>query len=156
MLTSPDDEGARMPTLRSDLDLLAAARTRIEDAMHRGVVTCSRHDPLSVVAELMARHRIHAVVVAADHPAEPGALWGVVSDLDLVAAASVRNLDEQTAGGTAATALLTVSPRETLQRAAQLMTENAAAHLVVVDPLDGHPVGVISTLDIAAALSSPA
>jgi CBS domain-containing protein len=152
MLTSPDDEGARMPTLRSDLDLLAAARTRVEDAMHRGVVTCSRHDPLSVVAELMARHRIHAVVVAADHPAEPGALWGVVSDLDLVAAASVRDLSEQTAGATAATPALTIAPGDSLQRAAQLMTEHTIAHLVVA-ARDGEPVGVISTLDVVAALA---
>jgi CBS domain-containing protein len=139
-------------TQRSDTDRLAAARARVEDAMHHGVLTCSQHDSLSLVAGLMARHRIHAVVVAADHPAEPGALWGVVSDLDLVAAASVRELSEQTAGATAATSALTIAPGDSLQRAAQLMTEHGIAHLVVV-ARDGEPVGVISTVDVAAALA---
>jgi acetoin utilization protein AcuB len=138
-------------TLRSDTNL-AAARARVEDAMHHGVLTCSRHDSLSLVAELMARHRIHAVVVAAEDHDEPGTLWGVVSDLDLVAAASVRELSEQSAGATAATPALTISPAESLQRAAQLMTEHGTAHLVVVSP-NGKPVGVISTLDVAAALA---
>jgi CBS domain-containing protein len=63
----------------------------------------------------------------------------------------VRDLAEQTAGGTAATSALTVRPDETIQRAAQLMTEHATAHLIVVDE-DRMPIGVISTLDLAAAL----
>ena len=33
------------------------------------------------------------------------------------------------------------------------MVENAQAHLVVVEPDTGQPVGVISTLDVAAALA---
>ena len=46
-----------------------------------------------------------------------------------------------------------VTPTETLERAAQLMTEHATSHLVVVDVGLLRPVGVISTLDIAAALA---
>lgn len=141
-----------MPTVRGDTNRLATARARVEDAMSSGVLTCSRHDSLSLMAELMARHRIHAVVVVADDSAEPRGLWGVVSDLDLVAAASVRDLSEQTAGATAATPALTIAPSDSLQRAAQLMTEHSVAHLVVV-ARDGDPVGVISTLDVAAALA---
>ena len=56
--------------------------------------------------------------------------------------------------GTAATAALMVSPGESLQRAAQLMTEHGTAHLVVVEPASGRPVGVLSTLDVAAALAA--
>jgi CBS domain-containing protein len=129
-----------------------SAAIRVADVMHRGVLTCARDEPLSTVAELMVQHRVHCVVVT-DHPDQAGALWGVVSDLDLVAAASVRGLDDQLAGATAATAALTISPRETLQRAAQLMTEHGTAHLVVVDTTTLRPVGVLSTLDVARALS---
>jgi CBS domain-containing protein len=93
----------------------------------------------------------HCIVVA-DDPGDAESLWGIVSDLDLVAAAGVRDLDDQTAGAAAATAALTVEPGETVQRAAQLMTEHATTHLVVVDAMR-RPVGVISTLDVAAALS---
>jgi CBS domain-containing protein len=118
--------------------------------MHHGVVTCTRDASLSHVAELMASRRVHCIVVT-DDPDDAGSLWGIVSDLDLAAASSVRDLDEQTAGGTAATPALAVEPEETIQRAAQLMTEHGTAHLVVVDPRR-RPVGVISTLDVAAAL----
>jgi CBS domain-containing protein len=118
-------------------------------AMHEGVIACRPDTPLSTVAELMANERVHCVVVA--HSTGRHGLWGVVSDLDLVAAASVRALDEQTAGGSAASPALTVDPGETLQRAAQLMTEHSTAHLIVV--ADGRPAGVLSTLDIARALA---
>jgi CBS domain-containing protein len=127
-------------------------RLRVADVMHRGVLTCSRQTPLSDVAEVMAVRRIHCVVVA-DEEAE--GLWGVVSDLDLVAAACVRELDEQTAGGSAAPPVVTVAPDETVERAAQLITEHATAHLVVVEPDGSRPVGVVSTLDVAAALAGP-
>jgi CBS domain-containing protein len=128
----------------------ASARIEVLSAMHHGVLTCSRDTPLAVVARRMADQRVHCIVVT-EEPAEAGSLWGLVSDLDLVAAASVRDLEEQTAGATAATRALTVTSKETLQRAAQLMTEHATAHLVVVDAAN-RPIGVLSTLDVAAAL----
>jgi CBS domain-containing protein len=122
----------------------------VEAAMHGGVIACGRETPLSDVARMMAEHRVHAIVVL---DADDDELWGVVSDLDLAAAAGVRDLREQTAGASAATPALMVSPAESLRRAAQLMTEHATAHLVVVDPATGRPVGVLSTLDVAHALS---
>lgn len=123
----------------------------VADAMHVGVLTCDRDAPLADVAATMAGERIHCVIVdsGSGERAEP---WGVVSDLDLVAAATVRDLGEQTAGGSAATPLVVVAPSETLERAAQLMTEHGTSHLLVVDPSGRVPVGVLSTIDIAAAL----
>ena len=124
---------------------------RVKDAMHRGVFTCEREDALSEVAATMARELVHCVVVESGS-GEAGPPWGIVSDLDLVAAASVRDLDDQSAGGSAGTPVVTVSPAETLERAAQLMTEHNTAHLIVVDPSEQRPLGVLSTLDIAASL----
>jgi CBS domain-containing protein len=132
---------------------LSSADVRVADATHEGVLTCPRDAPLTTVAELMARHRVHCVVVT-DVPDDLGSLWGVVSALDLAAAASVRDLSEQTAGATAATEALTIAANESLQRAAQLMTEHNVAHLVVVDANALRPVGVLSTLDVAAALGA--
>jgi CBS domain-containing protein len=123
----------------------------VMDAMHRGVFTCEREDSLSEVAATMIRELVHCVVVESGS-GEAGPLWGIVSDLDLVAAASVRDLNDQSAGGSAATPVVTVSPKETLERAAQLMTEHSTAHLIVVDPDEQRPLGVLSTLDIAASL----
>lgn len=142
MRPRPISYGARRPT---------ASQIAVSDAMHRGVVTCSQDTSLLNVAELMARERLHCIVVT-DEAEVASALWGVVSDLDLVAAASVRDLDDQTAGAAAGTEALTIGANERLQRAAQLMTEHATSHLVVVDDARS-PVGVLSTLDVAAALT---
>ena len=133
---------------------LRVAALNVADAMHPGVYACDRDAALTEVAATMARHGIHCVVVESGS-GEGGEPWGVVSDLDLVAAATVRNLDEQTAGGSAATPLVMVSLTETLDRAAQLMTEHGTSHLLVVDPAGRQPVGVLSTIDIATALTPP-
>jgi CBS domain-containing protein len=122
----------------------------VTDVMHRGVFTCEREDSLSEVAATMVRERVHCVVVESGS-GEAGPPWGIVSDLDLVAAAMVRDLDDQSAGGSAGAPVVTVSPRETLERAAQLMTEHNTAHLIVVDSSEQRPLGVLSTLDIAAS-----
>jgi CBS domain-containing protein len=122
----------------------------VGDAMHEGVLSCSADTPLSAVAELMAAHGVHCVVVT---DSSDVGVWGVISDLDLVAASGVRDLDAQSAGGSAATPALAIGPGDTLQRAAQMMTEHAAAHLLVVDEVSGRPVGVLSTLDVARELA---
>jgi CBS domain-containing protein len=128
------------------------ARLRVADAMHVGVISCDRETPLAEVAATMARARVHCVVVESGS-GEAGEPWGVVSDLDLVAAATVRDLDDQSAGGSAAAPVVLIAPDETLERAAQLMTENATSHLLVVEPLSLRPIGVLSTIDVAAALT---
>ena len=125
-------------------------RTTVRDAMHEGVLSCSADTPLSAVAELMAARGVHCIVVTGT---DDLAVWGVISDLDLVAAAGVRDLEAQSAGASAATPALTIHPGDTLQRAAQVMTEHAVAHLLVVDDTSGEPVGVLSTLDLARVLA---
>jgi CBS domain-containing protein len=119
----------------------------VSTAMNHGVITCSRHAPLSDVARLMTERNVHCVVVVDDE--NPRYPWALISDLDLTAAASVRQLNGQTAGATAATPVVMVAPDESAERAAQLMTEHGVAHLVVADRDTLRPVGVISTLDIA-------
>jgi CBS domain-containing protein len=127
--------------------------TKVEDVMHKGVVTCSLYAPMNSVAHTMAVDRIHCVVVW-NEPArnEEAELWGVVSDLDLVKIAATADLAQRTAGVSAATPALMIAPDETLRRAAQMMAEHEVTHLVVVDPKTAKPVGVVSTLDLAAVL----
>lgn len=123
--------------------------------MHEGVVTCPPAMSLREVAELMATRRIHSVVVFSDpDEAQPaGYHWGVVSDLDLVAA--VDALETRTASSAAGTPAVMIAPEEPLRRAAELMTEYRTAHLIVVDPTTTAPIGVISSLDVAGAIASP-
>ena len=61
----------------------------------------------------MAERRVHCVAVLArpDESYRLGRLWGIVSDLDLAAAASL-DLDVRLAGGAAASPVVTVTPEE--------------------------------------------
>jgi CBS domain-containing protein len=126
-------------------------RVRVSDCMHAGILSCTTDAPLAEVAGIMSEHRVHAVAVVDRDGGRPVA---VVSDLDVVAAATSGT--ELTALQAAATEPLAVSARESLHRAAQLMAEHGVAHLVVLDAAGGYPVGVLSTLDVAAAFAGVA
>ncbi len=99
---------------------------------------------------MMVDHRVHAIAVADTDNGRP---WGIVSDMDVMAAAATAQ--EPTARQAAATETATISAAEPLDRAAQIMCERAVAHLVVLDPAGGYPVGILSTLDIASAYGGP-
>jgi CBS domain-containing protein len=125
----------------------------VADVMTPRVIHCAPETPLRSVATLMAENNVHAVYVFdyGSEDDETWQLWGLVSDLDLIAALPV--IDERTAGNSAVTPLVTVTLNERLDRAAQLMVETANAHLAVVDPATGRPAGVLSSLDIARAIA---
>jgi CBS domain-containing protein len=126
--------------------------TRVGDVMSTPIVTCHSEVSLGEVAELMARHRIHAVVVVGDpSPAGDDALpWRVISANDLVEAAPF-DYGATAAGWVASSPLLTVEHDESLQQAALLMSEYETSHVIVVE--DAHPVGIVSALDVAARLA---
>ena len=67
--------------------------------------------------------------------------------------AAREDIDERTASWAAASEFLSVAPDEALERAVQMMVEHDVTHLVVVDPVDDKPVGVLSTLDVAGLLA---
>ena len=124
-------------------------RATVADVMTEGLITCEPSAPLRAVARLMADHHVHSVFVFDDETAE---VWGIVSDLDLAAAAWA-DVDTQTAGESAVTPLVSVLRTDDLRHAAQLMAESGVSHLAVVDPMTERPVGVVSTLDIARAVA---
>jgi CBS domain-containing protein len=125
------------------------SETRVSVAMTRGTLTCQAETPLRTVARMMSEHGVHSVVVT-DMDGVGEWAWGVVTDVDLMGAAHA-DLDERTAGDSGATELVVVSPSETLDRAAQLMSDHEVTHLVVVE--DEKPIGVLSSLDVAAVLA---
>jgi CBS domain-containing protein len=128
----------------------------VAEAMTAGVINCAPETPLRIVAKLMAAYRVHSVFVYdyADGTDDGFELWGLVTDLDLVAAAR-HGLDEQTAGASAVAPLISVLCTDTLEHAAELMALNGVSHLAVLDPDTPRPVGVVSTLDIARTIASP-
>jgi CBS domain-containing protein len=121
----------------------------VEDAMTTGLISCSPDTPLSEVALTMASHNIHAVFVF-DYEQETGGtaeLWGLVSDLDLVAAACA-DVDSITARESSVTPLVSIRIDDCLEHAAQRMAETGVSHLAVLEAATGRPVGVLSTLDV--------
>jgi CBS domain-containing protein len=142
MTTTAADHASRVESL----ELL-----RVGEAMHRGIVTCRPSASLYSVARMMAAHRIHAVVVT---PGDDTDGWSLVSDLDLAAAfGDVAGGGASTASRIASTPKLFVTPDETLGRAAQIMREYEAHHLIVLDRRSSRPVGILSTLDVAEAIA---
>lgn len=124
--------------------------------MHRGVLTVPLTAPLATVARMMAQYRVHCVVAMGETPYKRNGsarVWGLISDLDLTRIGGVEGIDDRTAGGSATTEVVTVEPSDTVHHAAILMDEHGVSHLIVVDPVSDRPVGVISTLDVAAVLA---
>jgi CBS domain-containing protein len=97
----------------------------------------------------MATYRIHSVVVS---EMEGGKPLGVISDVDLAAAAA-RGSQTGTAAELARAEPVTVAADDSLARAAELMAEHEVSHLIVIQPHSGHPVGVLSALDLAGVLA---
>ncbi len=125
----------------------------VREAMTRELVTCAAEVPLREAAHLMAEHRIHSVVILDSGPGgDPG--WAVLSDLDLVAAAPW-DVEGTTAGMIAASPRAVVPADASLEAAAQAMAEYGTAHLLVTEPGAARPVGILSALDIAAAVAPP-
>jgi CBS domain-containing protein len=130
---------------------------KVSDAMHPGVVSCPPETSLPAVAALMSMHGIHSVFVFDEEHArnESDAYLGIVSDLDLVAAAWAYP-ETRTAGQSAVTPILTVTTEDALERAATLMVEHSLTHLSVIDPETRQPVGVLSTIDLARVVATRA
>lgn len=126
----------------------AFERATVADVMRPGVMSCAPDTPLLTVAQTMATHHVHSVVVAGI--TGDRLVWGLVSDMDIVRAAQ-SGIEGLTAGDAARTELVTVDPSTPLTEAAKLMDEHGTAHLLVTS--NGQPAGVISSLDVAGALA---
>ena len=127
----------------------------VAEAMSRGVIHCAPETPLRTVARMMATYGVHAIYVfdGGDEADEAVELWGLVSDLD-VAAAACGDIDGRTAAGSAVKPLVTVTSDKPLADAAELMSLKGMAHVAVLDPVTRRPIGVVSTLDVARAVAA--
>lgn len=126
------------------------ARIGVGDAMHTGILMTDPDTPLRVVARLMAERRVHVVAIAED--GQMRRPLKMVSTLDVAAAVAAATADELTAGQAARTELRPIGAGEAIEEAARLMAKHGVEHLVVLDPSSAHAEGIISALDVAAAL----
>lgn len=140
----------RQPLVHTTL-IPPLGEAKVHHVMRVGVLSCPPDASLVEVARIMDAYRIHSVVVA-PLEVDGGPGWGVVSDLDLASAVGAEK-DDLTAGDVARTEPLAVSAAESVERAAQLMAEHEVTHLAVVDASTGKPLGMVSTLDLAAAVA---
>jgi CBS domain-containing protein len=118
----------------------------VADVMSPGLLTCPPSAPLRAVAGMMVVHEVHAVVLWDGAGGSPA----IVTDLDVVAAA--KGVDEADAASVAG-APPTVASSDGLLDAAAVMAHTGHPHVLVVDRESGHPTGMLSTLDVAAALA---
>ena len=126
----------------------------VADAMHRGVMACDPDASIVEVARMMATHHIHciAVIGLSGESGGESLAWGVISDADVVRA-GVREGGGQTARALACHPVLGVEPSMALREAGELMLDRGVSHVVVISPETQHPIGVLSTLDIAGVMA---
>jgi CBS domain-containing protein len=127
--------------------------TRAGDAMHPGVVTCGPGTSIRLVARCMAEHQIHCVAIAGVSGGRHDRhyRWGLVNAIEITRAFH-RNALADPVGSIASTAPAAVTREESLAAVASLMIEDGTAHVVVIDE-SGLPCGMISTLDVLAAVA---
>jgi CBS domain-containing protein len=129
------------------------AHATVSDAMHPGIVSCEPDATATEVARLMASHHVHCVaVVGISHEAPECFVWGIISDLDLVAV-GIREEREPTARDLARQPVVTVRPSMPLRDAGEAMLRGGVSHLVVTDGESGRPIGILSTLDMAGVFA---
>ena len=124
----------------------------VRDAARLGVLTCPPETTLTTVARMLAHSHVHAIVVTypeAESDSETRA-WSVVTDVDVL---RFRHDPEGfTAGGVGHRDLIVVTPDDALDAAAAKLVEAGQSHAVVVAKGTQHPIGMLSTLDIAGVI----
>jgi CBS domain-containing protein len=125
-------------------------RSCVGDVMSHGIVTCRPETPLWSAARAMTERRSRSlVVVAAD-----GRPLGIVTGRDLLFLYGGKE-DGTTVRDVMSSSLLTASPELPLRKAADLMLEHEVHRLIVVDPPNVAPLGIVSTSDIVAEMGHP-
>ena len=125
--------------------------TKVQDWMHRGVITCAPDAPVAEAAAIMDSHDISALVVVSDD----GEALGVISRTDLVNARFIQPYMKHWRGLSAqhlmSKPIISVSADTSVEEAVQLLYEKRIHRLVVIESSAGRtrPVGILSVTDLA-------
>ncbi len=127
----------------------------VRDLMHAGVLTCKPDASLGHVAVLLARHHVHALVVA-DGGGDP---LGIISDFDLLAGEWLSSSPENLAAMRKLTAadlmshpIDSVEANLSLAEAVQVLIKKDVSRLLVTEK--GKPVGIISLANFIASIAA--
>lgn len=124
---------------------------KVQDWMHRGVITCAPETPVSDVAATLDSHDISALVVVDEN----GDAIGVISRTDLVNARFIAPYMKHWRGLSAqhlmTKPVISVSADSEIEEAAQLLFAKHIHRLVVVEKTGHHqrPIGILSVTDLA-------
>ncbi len=124
----------------------------VADAMHPGILSCDPDATLTEAARMMATYHVHCLaVIGISHQGPEFAVWGILSDLDLLRA-GVGDGADKCASALAQEPVFSVTPATPLREAGELMLTHGVSHLVVIEAESERPIGILSTLDIAGVL----
>ena len=135
-----------MPTQPADFTT-ALADLMVGDLMSTELISCPPADNLAQVAATMVSHGIHAALLEPSTDTHPL----MVTDIELVRAALQRP-SETRARDLAFEPIPTIHDNASVDEAVAKMAELYVRHLLAVDPVSGRSCGVLSSLDIVAAL----
>jgi CBS domain-containing protein len=146
-------EGSAVPSHGSYL-LPHFEHATVADAMHPGILSCDADATLTEVARIMSTHHVHCIVVKGtpEDESDESPVWGIISDLDMLRA-GIRPDAPDTAAAVARQPVIRLQTTAPLREAAELMLTKGTSHIVAVNPVTGHPIGILSTLDIAGVLA---
>src|SRR5438105_8390085 len=117
---------------------------RVRDVMRKQVRTIKPSEPASTAKELFRRYDIHHLVVV-----DQKNVIGLLADRDLMDIGADTPVQRAMAHPP-----VTISPDETVRKAAALMSGHVIGSLPVVD--DGKLVGIVTTFDLVALLAKGA
>lgn len=127
----------------------------VKDLMHKGLILCPPGASLGKMASLLAKHHVHALIVAetADKP------LGIISDFDLLAGEwlsvdreSLDTMRKMTARDLMTSPIESIEAAASVEEVAQKFLEKGIHRMLVLDA--GKPVGVISISDFVRDIAS--
>ncbi|MHA1264738.1 MAG: CBS domain-containing protein [Candidatus Helarchaeota archaeon] len=114
----------------------------VEDLMTKDVKTVTNSMKINQIAKIMNNTKIGSLIVTKNEKA-----IGIVTDIDILSRIMNKNLDPcQTTAEEGMQTLITISPKDTLNKAIETMIENTVRKLGVINP-NGSLVGIITTTD---------
>ena len=123
---------------------------RIRDAMTPSPASCEPGTSVRTAAQLMTRLDCAAIPVTAS-----GRVIGIVTDRDIAcrAVAQHANATDLPVSACMSQPVIAVSPDEPVEKAVELMEENAIHHLPVIAP-DGTLLGIIALSDLGRRMTN--
>jgi CBS domain-containing protein len=131
----------------------AVRRETVGDVMSRTFLVCQESTPVLSAARTMTQTGWRSIIVVNSQ----GRLRGILTRRDLLRLAGQPVEESIVVGQLINRKLLTTDINSSLQEAADLMIQNHRHRIIVVNQEDpeGFPLGVISSMDIVAAMARP-